>query len=247
MVAEAERYYPEINAGGFSRVDGTVAFYVRVQALLSDIEGPAVVVDLGAGRGVSSSDTVRFRRKLQNLQADGRRVIGIDVDSVVHSNPLIDEARVFEVGSPLPLDDASVDLVVSRFAFEHIVNPEHVAAELARVVKPGGWVCATTPNKWGYIALGARLVPNRFHVGALRRLQPSKAGEDTFPTRYGMNTPSDLKRLFPTPTFDLYTFTHDSEPQLYAGGSRVVTKAIHTLRLLPPSVRSLRQIFIRRN
>lgn len=50
--------YPESGAGGFSRVDGTVEFYTRVNALLSP---DAVVVDLGAGRGKQSEDPVAFR------------------------------------------------------------------------------------------------------------------------------------------------------------------------------------------
>ena len=42
------RFYPESAAGGFSRNDGTVAFYQRVQALLRP---DSVVIDFGAGRG----------------------------------------------------------------------------------------------------------------------------------------------------------------------------------------------------
>ena len=41
--------FPESYAGGFSRVDGTVQFYMRVRALLRPDD---TVLDLGAGRGV---------------------------------------------------------------------------------------------------------------------------------------------------------------------------------------------------
>lgn len=34
-----KRFYPEIEAGGFSRVDGTVAFYQRVNALVGTRRG----------------------------------------------------------------------------------------------------------------------------------------------------------------------------------------------------------------
>lgn len=42
------RMYPEIGAGGFSSIDGTVEFYGRVSSLVKD---DSVVLDFGAGRG----------------------------------------------------------------------------------------------------------------------------------------------------------------------------------------------------
>lgn len=43
-----ERFYPETTYGGFSYVDGTIAFFSRVNALLKP---ESVVVDFGCGRG----------------------------------------------------------------------------------------------------------------------------------------------------------------------------------------------------
>jgi len=40
----------------------------------------------------------------------------------------------------MPFLDASFDVAVSRFAFHHLPDPEPVAREMARVVKPGGAV-----------------------------------------------------------------------------------------------------------
>jgi 2-polyprenyl-3-methyl-5-hydroxy-6-metoxy-1,4-benzoquinol methylase len=45
--------------------------------------------------------------------------------------------------------------------FEHIEDPEWLARELLRIVKPGGLIAAFTPNKFGYFAVAARMVPNR--------------------------------------------------------------------------------------
>lgn len=39
---------------------------------------------------------------------------------------------------PLPFDDASFSLVVSRFAFHHFEAPQAVLAEMRRVCRPGG-------------------------------------------------------------------------------------------------------------
>lgn len=48
----------------------------------------------------------------------------------------------FAVGdaTALEFDDASFDGAVTRFSFHHIPAPRRVLAEMARVVRPGGWV-----------------------------------------------------------------------------------------------------------
>ena len=65
------------------------------------------------------------------------------------------------------------------------------------MLRPGGWLAARTPNKWGMIGIGARAVPNDLHTRVLRRLQPDRKAEDVFPVRYQMNTRKDLRRAVP--------------------------------------------------
>jgi SAM-dependent methyltransferase len=242
--------FPEVNAGGFSRVDGKVAFYGRVQELVHLAEdaqtGPVTIVDFGAGRGAGAESPVPIHRRMQHLRGPGRTFIGLDIDPAVQENPFVDEARVIPDSGVLPLDDASVDVIVSEFVIEHVDDPDAVTAELHRVLKPGGWFCAYTPNKWGYIAVAARLIPNRHHVSALHKLQPSKHARDTFPTRYRMNTRRALERLFAGPRWELYAYTHDAEPHLYAGGSKAITGIIRLARLLPPGLRSSWMIYARK-
>ena len=204
--------YPETAVGGFSRVDGTIEFYTRVNALLHP---DMTVLDFGAGRGLFLDDPPTYRRGLQNLRGKVARVVGIDVDPAVRENESLDEAHTVGIGEPLPLPDASVDLVVSDHVFEHVDDPDGVVAELDRVLKPGGWICARTPNRHGYIASGARLVPNRVHAKALERLQPQRQERDVFPTRYLLNTPAQLRRHFPAHRFEVVTYTHNSEPAYF--------------------------------
>lgn len=238
--------FPETAAGGFSRVDGTIEFYMRVQALLASLPPGAVVVDLGAGRGAASEDPVPFRRSLRDLRRPGRTVVGVDVDPAVLTNPLVDRRELIVPGQPLPLDTASVGAVVSDFTFEHVESPHAVTDELHRVLRPGAWVCARTPNKWGYIGLGARIVPNRLHVRALKRLQPDKPEVDTFPTAYRMNTRTDLQGLFPASRWHLIAYTSDAEPDLYAGGSEVLERALALAHRLPPPLKSMWNVFARK-
>jgi SAM-dependent methyltransferase len=55
-------------------------------------------------------------------------------------------ALVADLGQPLPFRDASLDGASLIEVIEHIVAAEDLVAELARVVRPGGWLVMTTPN-----------------------------------------------------------------------------------------------------
>ncbi len=43
----------------------------------------------------------------------------------------------------LPMEDASLDLVSCRLAFHHFPRPDVAAREMARIVRPGGWLAFT--------------------------------------------------------------------------------------------------------
>ena len=204
------RFYPELPAGGFTRVDGSVELFSRVRALL---QPDSRVLDFGAGRGYAAlADPNPFRRRLATLRGDCEAVVGVDVDQAVLTNPTLDEAFVVADDDPLPFDDDSFHLIICDSVLEHLRDPAHAAAEMTRVLKPGGWICGRTPNRWGYIAVGARLVPNRLHVRALRRLQPDRRAIDVFPTRYQANTRRALSSLFPSERFEHCTFGVNTEP-----------------------------------
>ena len=242
-VSIRQRRYPESTIDSFSRVDGAVEFYLRVGALL---EPHMTVLDFGAGRGQWVEDSSRTRRRLRDFRDRVARVIGVDVDDAVTTNPSVHEAHVVEPGARLPLDDGSVDVVVSDFTFEHIDDPTPVVEELYRVVKPGGWVCARTPNKWGYIGIGARAVPNSWHVRWLSRLQPHRKDVDVFPVRYQLNTRADLAAAFDPQRWEHVVYSMPGEPN-YAGGSRLASAALGVLpRLLPRKADPVLLIFLRR-
>jgi len=46
----------------------------------------------------------------------------------------------------IPLPDESVDLAMSTQVIEHIEDHQRAASEMARIVKPGGWVLITVPH-----------------------------------------------------------------------------------------------------
>lgn len=238
------RLYPEVEAGGFTRFDSTVQFWVRTRALADECDA-ATIVDLGAGRGRLASHPIPLYRTLVDLRSAGRHVIGLDVDPAVRTNPLIDEARLI-VDGRLPMEDGTVDLVVSDWTLEHVANPATFASEIHRVLRPGGWFCARTPNKWGLIGVGARLVPNAFHVRLLRILQPHREEVDVFPTAYSLNTRRDLRLNFPASEWTHAVYGWDPEAA-YGGRFVLVQFATRSLsRVTPEGLRAVWLIYLRR-
>jgi len=233
----------ELHAGGYTRNDGAVEFYTRVHALLSPT---SVILEFGAGRGAVVEDPVAIRRHLADLRAPQRRVVGVDIDPVVTTNPLLDEAHVVD-GWALPFPDRTFDAVVSVSALEHVRDAAPVAAELDRVLKPGGWICAVTPNRHGYIAVGARLVPNRWHSAVVGRLQPGREARDVFPTAYRMNSGKALGRLFPSSRFDHFTYGFNVDP-VYFQRSRPLASIVGYLGpLVPERLAPVLMVFIRKH
>jgi len=239
------RLYPEVSVGGYTRYDGFVEFYTRVNALL---DADSEVLDFGAGRGLWATEPLpQLHKQLRAFHERVKRVRGVDVDPVVLDNPTLASAEVIEPGERLSFDDGSFDVVVADHVLEHVdaSDAPGVAQELMRVLKPGGWLAARTPNKWGMIGLGARTVPNKLHTRVLTRLQPDRKAEDVFPVRYSMNTRRQLKRLFPPP-HELVVYGHSSEPTYFGSAAPVWRVAQVVDRLTPPRLQPTLMIFVRK-
>jgi SAM-dependent methyltransferase len=237
------RMFLEANVSGFAHRDQEVAFFSQVAALLRPSD---VVLDFGAGRGEwFHDDPVRYRRDLQNFRGRCAHVDGCDIDPVVLENPTLDRAQMFRPGEPLPYEDDRFDLVVSRYVFEHIADPAWAASELLRVTKPGGWICAVTPNKYGYVALLSRMVPNRLHAALLRSVQPHRKERDVFPTVYRLNTPGAVRRHF-GPGADVYHYRDSAVPSYHFGRSFIFRGLQLLHRLLPNALGTGLFLFIRK-
>lgn len=203
-----ERFYPEVAYGGFTRVDGTMAFYLRVNALLRP---DSVVLDVGCGRGEYAQDPVSDRRRLRVLRGKCAWVIGIDVDEAAAPNSSVDEFR-FVDGLPWPVDNSSIDVCLVDNVLEHVALPDSFLAECSRVVKPAGHVCVRTPNLYAYSTILARLIPDRLHPALLGWVQPDRRPEDVFTTQYLCNTQRKLDAALSRHGFESAVFAHGGEP-----------------------------------
>jgi len=140
-------FFPEVNFGGFSSVDGTVQFFNRVNALIAR---DAVVLDVGAGRGAAAFvDESPYRQQLQVFKGRCQKMMGIDVDPVVLENPNLDEAFVIGADGIFPIGDSSVDVIISDWALGHVDGPLVFAGEILRVLKRGGGVLCKNAKSLG--------------------------------------------------------------------------------------------------
>ncbi len=141
---------------------------------------------LQAGCGWDKNEVTRPYKKICD-------VVGIDLDPRV-------EARYhskFILGSisKMPIENESFDIITSEYVMEHIKEPAAVFREMARVLKPGGWLLLLTPNLYSYKGLIAHLTPYKFHI-KMGRLRDGKGYEaDMYPTFYGCNTAPKLSRM----------------------------------------------------
>lgn len=242
------RIHPEKNIDNSSKLDGTVRFYSMVRAAMLRT-GARQVLDFGAGRGAfwhlsERPDGSLLHRHLQDLRFDGAEVTAADVDPVVLSHPASHRQAVLTPGQPLPFADEAFDLIVSDVTFEHIDDPDPLARELLRVLKPGGYICARTPNKFGYVKIITAMIPNRDHVRFLRRIQPDRLAEDVFPTRYKLNSVADIRRHFQG--CEVYHYFDSAEPSYYFGNPLIYRLFLLFHRLLPDALGTSLCLFIRK-
>ncbi len=138
------------------------------------------LLDLGAGVG---------RVGHMDFRGHAARICGIDPMEGVLENPHLDEAKVAR-GEEIPYEDATFDVVIADNVLEHLEDPVPVFREVARVLVPGGFFLAKTPNRWHYVPLIARLTPHAFHQW-FNRLR-GRREDDTFPTFYRANSPPQI-------------------------------------------------------
>ena len=115
------------------------------------------VLDVASGEGYGSSILANVARSVTGVD--------IDLEAISHSRTTYGRENLrFIQGSALdlPLDDASVDAIVSFETLEHVREHARFMAEVKRVLRPGGRLIVSTPERTIYSALGEPV--NKFHM-----------------------------------------------------------------------------------
>lgn len=146
-------------------------------------------LEIGCGRNVFPSNAALARELADRCAL----LVGVDPDETVEENPFVHEKVR---GMVEDLDPASrFDLVTMRMVAEHVADPEHMLASLARLVVPGGVVVVYTINRWSPVPIVTKVTPFALHHPLKYVLWRSES-KDTFPTTFRMNTRTTLARLF---------------------------------------------------
>jgi methionine biosynthesis protein MetW len=136
------------------------------------VDGPGRrVLDLGCRDGA-----------LTEAYAAGNEVVGVDADreALGEAERRGIETHWADLDQPLEFEDASFDVVVAGELLEHLRDPQRVAAEIHRVLRPGGTFVASVPNAY---RLKGRL---RFLAGR---------APESDPTHLQMFSPDDVRAL----------------------------------------------------
>lgn len=221
----------EVVAGGYAHDDSTVEFYSRVRALASTA---SVVLDFGAGRGEAAEDPVAHRRALRTLRGAVATIHGVDIDDAVLRNPLLDSASVISPAGGLPFPGDFFDLIVADWVLEHLESPSNFEREVFRCLRPGGWLCARTPNKHGYISTASRLLPRQAEKRIISIVQPDRQEMDIFPKFYRLNTSRDFVRFFPPDRWINGSYMYKATPA-YFGNSAFLFSCIDVVNRVLPS------------
>jgi SAM-dependent methyltransferase len=124
----------------------------------SRVKPTDAAVEIGSGEGYGTS----------LLSQAAARVVGLDIDkaTVEHASRKYGSDRVsFSLydGTTIPLADGSFDVAVSFQVIEHIREDAGHVAEVCRLLKPGGMLILTTPNR-NYRLRPGQKPWNRFHI-----------------------------------------------------------------------------------
>lgn len=131
-----ERMVPELHKGKLIYAE----HLLRYQAADSLVKGK-VVLDIACGSG--------YGTKL--LAQNAKKVYGVDIDKDTvayaekHYGAKNIEYRVGD-GESIPLEDNSVDVVITFETIEHIKDYKRFMDEVRRVLKPDGLAVVSTPN-----------------------------------------------------------------------------------------------------
>lgn len=235
---KALQLHEEIVVDNFSAMDCDLTFFSLVRGLTMR-HNIKKVLDYGAGRNQYEQDFAPesrsyLLRDLRDLRFNGAEVTAVDVDPAVMTHPTSTRQHVIIPGKKLPYADNEFQLIVSDYVFEHIEDASGVAAELQRLVCPGGWIAVRTPNRYGYLRVAASLVPNRLHDAVLRYVQPHRKAVDTFPTHYRLNSRKDFRRHFDQ--CELSVMTDSWEPAYFFGKIWLYRLFLLLHKLMPRSL-----------
>lgn len=200
----AEHYDAAYFRRQVAKSDAKIAWeYERLARVAGRPLDPAArVLDLGCGAAPG----------LRYFAAQGIPALGLDIAPAAlrAARSLLPAARLVcaDLAAPLPLRTGTIDLVILREVIEHLVAVRPLLDECRRVLRPGGAVVLTTPNRWD--------MRRPFY-----RLTGGVWSGDADPTHVHIFDPPELRRLLTAAGFGEVRVRSGFKPLLRLGGRRL--------------------------
>jgi ubiquinone/menaquinone biosynthesis C-methylase UbiE len=120
-----------------------IANWISVFARFAPQDRPLTVLDLGSGTGRFSAALAReFGGPVHAVEPSAKMR---EAAMARHAHPAVTVTA--GAAERIPLPDSSCDLAMLFLSWHHVADPERGAAELARVVRPGGTVLLALPSE----------------------------------------------------------------------------------------------------
>lgn len=118
------------------------------------------VLDIASGEGYGT----------YALSKVAKSAVGVDISAEAIEHARLKYNIDYRLGSAetIPVDRCSIDAVISFETIEHVPQPEKFIHEVFRVLRPGGTLIISTPNKDMYLKGQS---PNPFHCSELTKTQ----------------------------------------------------------------------------
>ena len=153
-----------------------LARYLFAKHFIARMPQPASVFDAGCGSGYGSAE----------LAKTGASVTGADVsgEAVAYAREHFGAQGIRFIEAPcesLPFEPESFDLVTAFEVIEHLEHWQELLTEANRVLKPGGVLLVSTPNRAYYTESRGEAGPNPFHVHEFDYAEFQEALNAVFP------------------------------------------------------------------
>jgi ubiquinone/menaquinone biosynthesis C-methylase UbiE len=134
-------YYDDPLESAAERFSQSEEWTALIQLLKPKI--PGKVLDIGAGRGISSFAFAKAGCSVTALEPDSSNLVGAGSISNLFKNTGLPIEIVQEWGETLPFANNTFDIVYGRAVLHHAKDLKQLCKEAARVLKPGGYFIAT--------------------------------------------------------------------------------------------------------